>query len=196
MVNEEAIIGKYYWHENGGYYKIINCSIVKPDTSRDFTLMCLWHEGTDPFALVKGSRKHVQSLVQHMGCNWHSCPASGCIMYVSPNVNHPDNKNRKAYGLWNLNDVVHKIAHDSEWDGPDGRVKVNTFGRDNSDIMWTAICTTKNGKVYAIYDWNVFLRDYKPAIGDVGTTCKSCNRDYPYAEASSNFECWGCKNGY
>jgi hypothetical protein len=50
-----------------------------------------------------------------------------------------------------------------------------------------------------IVNWPELLEqndDYVTVEKRPGATCTSCKTHYPYADASSNFKCWGCENGY
>jgi hypothetical protein len=187
--NPEAIIGNYYWHDSVGYYKILSCGPVKPDTSRDFQLECLWHEEKDKIGKVT-----TFSWVQHMGNGWHATKGEGIIQHVIPS-------DGRTWMLFNLKDTVHRVQIGEEWivDLPRPKYTVVDFHSSTPGKYDLIQAKREDLTETDEWHWDFFLEHFKKApisLGPTGTTCVSCKRDYPYATAAANFECWGCKNGY
>jgi len=139
---------------------------------------------------------------------WCEAQDSGCIRMSSISMNPPYKDPPIEETIWNKDD----IRLGSNWVGcllgshpPPHLHNFKTVtgfkrGNPNEKMMDIIVCKDRNKREWE-FSWEYFLEAYEPyepykLIVEAGTTCKSCNRDYPYAEATGDFECWGCKNGY
>jgi hypothetical protein len=141
-------------------------------------------------------------------------PTSQPLTVMSGGVVSPPSAVYKQWMLFNYKDVVFNIVTgetfiDKHW----GEIEIVGFSRDRNncgcrstnchkfprcdDMMIEVVRppADENDPQPILYlYWDEFF-DRCTEIGDVGSVCVSCRRDYPYAIPSANFKCWGCKNG-
>lgn len=183
-------VGSYVWNKSidyGGYYKVTALSTVAL-TAHTY-MKCLYPIGKKARF---GDKIGFPILSNRL---WEQGEAKGCIKWGSDGV---------EYTLWNLDDVVYEVPIRSTWTNVKGKtfsVIVTHFEKCKDGDNYGFIRENRNG----LWKWDLFLKSFKKvkvkktsssSSATANTVCASCHRNYPYAEASIGFKCWGCINGY
>ena len=196
---KDVQIGTYWWFCPSAipsqYFKV--SSIYSPGTDKaKVKLRYLWSRD-EALSNMSGYETEMTCINSW----WHTALGPGCIQ--SGVTYPPGSKPGTGFTVWNLNDKVYEVETGTTWEGRsdigDDLVKVDGFKHDTCPTMFdTIVCDRQRGKYNIVeHRWDYFLTEFKlfNQPMDVGTICISCNRDYPYADAAVNFECWGCRNG-